>query len=62
MKILHQNQQQQQIQENDEYFKKISIIKQLKKVVQVLKSKFRSTKESIDVSKKYSQSDMEESI
>ncbi|CAK81632.1 unnamed protein product (macronuclear) [Paramecium tetraurelia] len=63
LKILHQNQQQQQIPENDEQFKKTSIFKQLKKVMKVLKSKFRSTKDSsIDVSKKYSQFDMEESI
>ncbi|CAD8092236.1 unnamed protein product [Paramecium sonneborni] len=53
----------QQIPENDEQYKKSSIVKQLKKVVKFLKNLFKRTHESqIDVSKKYSQFDMEESI
>ncbi|CAD8070541.1 unnamed protein product [Paramecium primaurelia] len=63
LRIEQQNQQQQQIPKNDEYYKKNSIIKQLKKIGIVLKSKFKKTNESsIDISKKYSQFDMEESI
>ncbi|CAD8069277.1 unnamed protein product [Paramecium primaurelia] len=63
LKILHQNQSSQQIPENDEYYKKSSIIKQLKKVMKFLTNKFKRINESqIDVSKKYSQFDMEESI
>ncbi|CAD8087007.1 unnamed protein product [Paramecium sonneborni] len=63
LKNLKENKQQQQIPESDEYYKKNSIIKQLKKVLKFLKSQFKRTHESqIDVSKKYSQFDMEESI
>ncbi|CAD8167158.1 unnamed protein product [Paramecium octaurelia] len=63
LKILHQSQAQQPIPENDEYYKKGSIVKQVRRVVKYLKSKFNRINESqVDVSKKYSQFDMEESI